>query len=88
MEKEKWIQQVLNSTNGMTAVTPNDDVLIKIKQKINQQPTVQTGIVWLVVASVTILVTANFILINQYKQNINPKEIYIESIVNNNNQLY
>jgi hypothetical protein len=37
MEKEQWINQVLDSTNGMKKATPSPFLFARIEQKIRRQ---------------------------------------------------
>ncbi|WP_284652167.1 hypothetical protein [Flavobacterium terrisoli] len=89
MEKENWIQKVLNSTNGMTQVTPGDYLLSKIQRKIKQQDSVPPTTVWLVAASIAVLVLLNITLLNnEVKTKENTATVYLENTLNKSNQLY
>lgn len=88
MEKEKWIQTVINSTNGMTAVMPGDDLLAKIQLKIKQQQTVPPSTVWWIAASIAVLVTLNIALLQKAKIQDQTKITYITTNLNQSNQLY
>lgn len=63
MKKDNWIQNVLDSTNGMTKVSPNDDLLLKLNKEIKFQKKVSVMTVCLVAAFITILVIINFIVL-------------------------
>jgi hypothetical protein len=89
MERENWIEKVINSTNGMKAVVPGDDLLAKIQLKIKQQEKVSPTTVWLVAASIVVLVALNLTLLNQKsKDKDNTATIYLENTLNKSNQLY
>jgi hypothetical protein len=89
MEREQWIQNVVNSTNGMTAIPPSDDLLSKIRLKIKKQQSVSPKTVWLVAASIALLVTLNFTLLNsKSKARENTATVYLENTLNKSNQLY
>ena len=89
MERDNWIQNVLNSTNGMTQVIPSDDLLSKIQQKINQQNKVSPKTVWLVAASIAVLVILNIsVLKTKTIQKTSTTTAYLEATVNQSNQLY
>ncbi len=89
MEQENWIQNVLNSTNGMTSVKPSDDLLSKIQQKIKQQEKVSPSTVWLVAASIAVLVLLNITFLNgESKAKENAAKVYLEDTLNKSNQLY
>jgi len=89
MEKDNWIEYILNSTYGITQVTPNDDLFSKIQKRIKQQNTVSTKTVWFVAASIVVLVTLNFsVIVSKTKQKASSSTIYLEMTVNKSNQLY
>jgi uncharacterized membrane protein YvbJ len=88
MEKENWIENVLNSTNGITTVTPSDDLFSKIQQRI-QETKVSSKTLWLVAASIAVLVILNITVItSKSKSEKNATAAYLEMTVNKDNQLY
>jgi hypothetical protein len=90
MEKENWINEILNSTNGMTQVTPNADLYSKIEQKIFlNKNVVSMKTVWLVAASIVILVSLNISAMQNKNATTNDtSETIISSTLNKSNQLY
>ena len=89
MEKENWIENILNSTNGITQVTPSENMFSKIQQKINKQNKVSEKTVWLVAASITILLALNFtVLLTKSKESKNSTTVYFENTLKQSNQLY
>ena len=89
MEKEQWIEKVINSTNGIKAVAPSDDLLSKIQQQLKQQETVSRKTIWFVAASIAVLFTINFTLLaNTNKQKEKTATVYLENTLNQSNQLY
>ena len=88
MEKDQWIQTVLNSTNGISAVMPSDDLLAKIQLKIKQQEKVAPTTVWWIAASIAVLVTLNVALLQKAKTKDNSTSSYLEHTLNQSNQLY
>ncbi|TBX66992.1 hypothetical protein EZL74_10045 [Flavobacterium silvisoli] len=91
MEQHNWIEKVLNSTNGMKAVEPGDDLLYKIRQKINRPDTVSPTTVWLVAASVAVLVILNITVMlseTETKTENSATSAYLETTINQSNQLY
>lgn len=90
METEKWINEILDSTNGMTQVAPNADLFSKIQQRVYfKKNTVSAKTVWLVAASIAVLVLLNVSIINsKSKQTKDSTTAYIEMTVNQSNQLY
>lgn len=89
MEKDKWIENILNSTNGITTVTPSDDLFAKIQKRIQQENKVSPKTLWLVAASIVVLLMLNFsVLVSKVKQKESSTEAYLEMTVNKSNQLY
>lgn len=90
MEKENWINEILNSTNGMTHVAPNEGLYSKIEQKIFlNKNVVSTQTVWLVAASLVILTSLNISVLQNKKGTTNEtSEAIIASTLNKSNQLY
>lgn len=75
MEKEHWIQTIMNSTNGISAVMPSDDLLANIQLKIKQQEKVAPTTVWWIAASITVLVTLNVALLQKLKPETIPPTV-------------
>lgn len=89
MERENWIENIINSINGMPQVMPGDDLLFKIKQRIKQQKKVSDKTVWLVAASIVVLVALNFtVLLTKTKESKSTTTAYFENTLNKSNQLY
>ena len=88
MEKDQWIQTVMNSTNAISAVTPSDDLLARIQLKIKQQEKVTPTTVWWIAASIAVLLTLNVALLQKAKTRDNSTSSYLEHTLNQSNQLY
>lgn len=89
MEKDKWIENILNSSTGITPVAPGDDLFSRIQQRIQQENKVSPKTLWLVAASILVLVMLNFsVLASKTKQKTSSTEAYLEMTVNKSNQLY
>ena len=89
MEKENWIENIFNSTNGITPVTPSDDLFSQIQKRIQLESTVSPKTVWLVAASIAVLVMINIsVLKTKTTQKTNTTTAYLESTLNQSNQLY
>ncbi|WP_309612905.1 hypothetical protein [Flavobacterium sp.] len=89
MERNNWIETILNSTNGITPVAPSDDLFSKIQQRIQLERKVSSKTVWLVAASIAVLVMLNFsILAFKSKEKTSSTTAYLEMTVNKSNQLY
>ena len=50
MERNNWIENIINSTDGITQVIPKDDLFSKIQQRIQLESSVSSKTVWLVAA--------------------------------------
>ena len=88
MEKDKWIENILNSTDGITKVSPNDLLFSKIQSKINEEKPAENYTKWLVAASIAILLSLNTTFLIQKNKTTN-QDSNITSLVNTvNNQLY
>ena len=89
MEKETWITTILNSTKGITPVAPSDDLFSKIQQRIQLESKVSSKTVWLVAASITVLVLLNISAItSKSKSTKDSTTTYLEMTINKSNQLY
>jgi hypothetical protein len=88
MESNNWIKNVIDSTYGITKVTPKDRVLLKIKQKIQENETIPTSWIWIAAASFLLLLSLNIkILIgNNEPKDSQSNETEISFVTNN--QLY
>ena len=88
MEKQNWIATILNSTNEITKVAPGDDLLLKIQLRIQQETKVSTKTLWLVAASIVILLMLNVTALNSKSNSKKDANAYLEMTVDKNNQLY
>ncbi|MES2747952.1 MAG: hypothetical protein V4648_06220 [Bacteroidota bacterium] len=89
MEKETFINDILNSTNGITKVTPSADLLSKIELRIQSTTTFSTKTIWLVAASIVVLAMINISLV--MKNTATSKDnstISLAASLNKSNQLY
>ena len=88
MEANNWINDILNSSNGITKVTPDALLFSKIQNRINIQSTVSSQWIWIAAASFTILVSLNVkMLLSNTTKTSAPTETIVSS-VSNSNQLY
>ena len=88
MEANNWINDILNSSNGITKVTPDALLFSKIQNRISIQNTVSSHWVWIAAASFTILVSLNVkMLLSKTAKTAAPTETIVSS-VSNSNQLY
>lgn len=88
MEKETWIKEVLESTQGITMVVPNASLFSKIQSKIKVENTIPMPWVWTAAASMVILVALNIALVSfKTKKEKSATEI-MASQLSKSNQLY
>ena len=88
MEANNWTNDILNSSNGITKVTPDVLLFSKIQNRISIQNTVSNQWIWIAAASFTILVSLNVkMLLSNTTKTIVPTETIVSS-VSNSNQLY
>jgi prophage maintenance system killer protein len=87
MEKENWINEILNSTNGITKVAPDNRLFSKIQNRIQNKVSAQT--LWLSAASIAILVALNIsVIIGNKSKKENTMEVALSNSLNKSNQLY
>lgn len=87
MEKEIFINEILNSTNGITKVAPSDAVFQNIEQRI-QGKVVPMKTLWLVAASIVILVTINISLLIKSQTANDEATTVLATNITKSNQLY
>lgn len=88
MEQEKWIENVLNSTNGITKVEPNDLLFSKIEKQILENTAESRNSLWYVAASITLFLMLSFILFQLNAVSKRETNATIAEQYNVNNQLY
>ena len=89
MEQENWINSILNSTDGITKVEPDDALLLfRIKEKINVKSVISLRQTWAVAASFAVLFTLNFTIIYATSKKSDSKTEMIASDLLKTNQLY
>ena len=84
MEKEKWINEVLASTNGILPSSPNDGfyerTCLKLETNIIIKPTVYTN--WGIAAALfwAVINFGSIYLVTANNQTINPRQIENTSV--------
>lgn len=88
MKKENWIEEILDGTNHIVKVVPDDMLFLKIQNKIKIQNNISLELFWLVAASFLILVSLNIkIVFSEIKSGKNQNETFA-LIMTDSNQLY
>lgn len=86
--KENWIENILNSTEGMTKVAPSDDLFSKIQKRIKDEK-VSPQTIWLVAASIMVLVLLNVtVLKSKMTTKQETAQTYMSATLSENNQIY
>jgi hypothetical protein len=86
MNKDQFIEKVLNSTNGIQKVEPNEALFSKIQLRIEDEKPVSNYISWLVAASIILLVSLNVGIL--FSSNATSKSELSNLVPDTNNQLY
>lgn len=84
MEKENWIENVLNSTNGIIKIVPNELLLFKIEQKIKAQKIISNQWIFAAAAVLLILFAVNFEILFSKTSKSNDTEMLASSIFKTN----
>ena len=88
MEKETWIKEVLESTQGITMVVPNASLFSKIQSKIKVENTIPMPWVYTAAASIAILVALNIALVSLNTKKEKSATEIMASQLSKSNQLY
>lgn len=59
MEKDKWIEEVMNSADGTSLVKPDARLFAKIQSRIQEHEIVSPQWIWLAAASLALLCLLN-----------------------------
>jgi len=88
METENWINEILQSTEGMQPAVPNDALFSKIQNRLQEEKTIAPQWIWLAAASIAILVSINVKLVFfKSQKEKSATELYAASLTKSN-QLY
>lgn len=88
MNKEDFIKSVLNSTNGMTQAVPSEDLYLRIERKISDENVISINAVWMIAASIVLLIGLNLFLLNSFSSSNSSEMSRLEQTINPTNQLY
>lgn len=87
MEEKQFINEILNSTNGISKVNPSDHLLFKIEQKIQSKKDSNSSSIWFIAASALVFFSLNIILL-QINFTSKKSVTSFELELNKSNQLY
>lgn len=91
MEREQWIDDVLNSVDNLNKLSPRESLLQDIRKKALGYNTVDAKTVWAVAATIVLLIALNLRLIvnNDERQvDLMPQGTQTDNPFSDNNQLY
>lgn len=88
MEKETWINEVLESAQGIKPAIPNAQLFSKIQSKIKKENILATEWVWTAAASMAILVALNITLVSFKTKKEKTATQILASQLSKSNQLY
>ena len=88
MNKDQFIEKVLNSTNGIQKVEPNEALFSKIQLRIEAEKPVSNYISWLVAASIILFISINVGILFSANASSTSKSDLSSLVSTTNNQLY
>lgn len=89
MEKETFVEQVLNSVNGISTVLPSDELWHRIEVRLREKSVVPLYKIVMVAASVAILLCINVIAVTKTtRQSTVSPVAALESFISKSNHLY
>lgn len=89
MEKEQWIDEILNSTDGLQKASADAHLFSRIERRLRECEFVSPKTVWLAAASIAILVAVNVVLIKKSAQSKSDNPIpSIATSFDKSNQFY
>ena len=92
MKAENWITEILDSTNRITLVVPDDALFLKIQNRIKQENTIPVRWIWIAAASFAILLSLNIKLVlnktNSASKTTRSETEILASSISKTEQLY
>ncbi len=88
MKKEDFIENILNSTNGIIKINPNEDLLSKIQAKLEDEKPAESYTKWLIAASILLLVSLNVGILSNSNQKTSQNYELSDLVKTTDNQLY
>ena len=88
METENWVNEILNSINGMTKVIPDEKLFSKINNRINEEKTFSNRWVWIAAASFALLISLNVKMVFAKTSNAKVQTQALAENMTKTNQLY
>ena len=89
MEKENWINEIIDSTNQIVKVLPGDGLYAKIQSQMNVQKTIDTKWVWLAAASIVLLASINIkVIFTEIESDKEIQETALMASISDSNLFY
>ncbi|AWG20070.1 hypothetical protein FFWV33_00315 [Flavobacterium faecale] len=89
MEKDKWIEEVMDTANQIVEVAPADGLYFQIQQKLNAKKKVRKEVLWLAAASIVILASINIkVIYSDLQVEHEIEETALVASVSDSNQFY
>lgn len=88
MKKEDFIENILNSTNGITKVNPDDALLSKIQARLDDEKPAESYTKWLVAASIVLLISLNVGVLSSTNKKTSKNYELSDLVSTTDNQLY
>jgi hypothetical protein len=64
MKEDQWIAMILESSNGIKKVNPDEELFSKIQQKLKDNPVVPMRTMWFAAASIIVFLSLNIFLLS------------------------
>jgi hypothetical protein len=88
MDKQKWIEEVIDGGTRVRKLAPRDTLLEAIERRVAKVAEVPARKVWMAAASVVLLVALNFAAVKMLGSGSNDNSSASETPLYTNNQLY
>ncbi|WP_163401075.1 hypothetical protein [Flavobacterium fluviatile] len=89
MEKENWINEIIDSTDQIVKVLPSDGLYARIQSQMNAQNTIETKWIGLAAASLLLLLGLNVkVVINELEVEKNRQEKALVALIADTNSFY
>lgn len=89
MEKENWINEIIDSTDQIVKVLPSDGLYARIQSQMKVQKTIEPKWVWLAAASMLLLVSINIkVVVNELQSEKKNQEKALVAFITDSNSLY
>ena len=87
MEKENWINEILDSADGLRKATPDTSLFSRIEARISEKE-LPTKTVWLAAASIAVLIFLNLAAIRGNAEKQREAKDGLFTLMQDTNQLY